>query len=332
MPPISGSGGIWTQMRSFDSAGKVPAAISASAGNFDSAFASAAHTVNAELQLPVQRPHADRPRLRGRRRDRERGARDGEHAELLRRSDEAPGRPEPPDQPDPGAVLRGSELVRELSGALRLLAGGRRPVAARRGAGAPPVHALGRARLGQLRAGPADGHPGRRRRERQHRRRSEYTQFAIPGISQTLDDPTRQQVGVPLPAPGLGVADTSNSGTQYNIPNRRVVSKSLPLFDNYFKTSSLRAPQAPQTVLRLRADDRRARARSEHGPVPVPAPEHHDDPAEPVARRARRDGEARELAAEGRGVESLDGNVVTGRGIALGGFATRRPASSSTSP
>jgi CO/xanthine dehydrogenase Mo-binding subunit len=75
----------------------------------------------------------------------------------------------------------------------------------------------------------------------------EYTHFGIPGISQTLDDPTRQQVGVPLPAPGLGPVDTTNSGTQYNIPNRRVIAKSLPLFNNYFKTSSLRAPQAPQT-------------------------------------------------------------------------------------
>jgi CO/xanthine dehydrogenase Mo-binding subunit len=75
----------------------------------------------------------------------------------------------------------------------------------------------------------------------------EYTHFGIPGISQTLDDPTRQQVGVPLPAPGLGTVDTTNSGTQYNIANRRVIAKSLPLFNNYFKTSSLRAPQAPQT-------------------------------------------------------------------------------------
>jgi CO/xanthine dehydrogenase Mo-binding subunit len=75
----------------------------------------------------------------------------------------------------------------------------------------------------------------------------EYTHFGIPGISQTLDDPTRQQIGLPLPAPSLGPVDTSNSGTQYNIANRRVIAKSLPLLNNYFKTSSLRAPQAPQT-------------------------------------------------------------------------------------
>jgi CO/xanthine dehydrogenase Mo-binding subunit len=76
----------------------------------------------------------------------------------------------------------------------------------------------------------------------------DYTAFAIPGIAQNGDDPTRQQAGIPLNKPGVGSADTTNSGTQYDIPNRRIVGKSLPLINNYFKTSSMRAPQAPQTV------------------------------------------------------------------------------------
>jgi len=76
----------------------------------------------------------------------------------------------------------------------------------------------------------------------------DYTVFAIPGIAQNGDDPTRQQAGIPLNTPGVGSADTVNSGTQYDIPNRRVTGKSLPLINNYFKTSSMRAPQAPQTV------------------------------------------------------------------------------------
>ena len=69
-----------------------------------------------------------------------------------------------------------------------------------------------------------------------------------------------------------------NSGTQYDIPNRRVIGKSLPLFNNYFKTSTLRAPQAPQTRFALGAVDRRARLRGEDGPVPVPPAEHHARP------------------------------------------------------
>jgi CO/xanthine dehydrogenase Mo-binding subunit len=42
-------------------------------------------------------------------------------------------------------------------------------------------------------------------------------------------------------------ADTNNTGPQYNVPNRRVIGKSVPLQNNYFKISFLRSPQAPQT-------------------------------------------------------------------------------------
>jgi len=53
---------------------------------------------------------------------------------------------------------------------------------------------------------------------------------------------TQQQVFSPSMS-----ADTTNVGTQYNLPNMRVIGKSLPLQNNYFKISFLRAPQAPQT-------------------------------------------------------------------------------------
>src|SRR5262249_20212993 len=72
----------------------------------------------------------------------------------------------------------------------------------------------------------------------------DYTGFQIPQMS---TDPTSQHVGIPVDTSASGSADTTNSGTQYNIPNRRVTGKSLPLANNYFKTSTLRAPQAPQT-------------------------------------------------------------------------------------
>jgi CO/xanthine dehydrogenase Mo-binding subunit len=42
-------------------------------------------------------------------------------------------------------------------------------------------------------------------------------------------------------------ADTNNTGPQYNVANRRVIGKSVPLQNNYFKISFLRSPQAPQT-------------------------------------------------------------------------------------
>ena len=45
-----------------------------------------------------------------------------------------------------------------------------------------------------------------------------------------------------------GNFDTTNSGTQYNVRNRRVVGKALPIENKYFKTIWLRAPAAPQTT------------------------------------------------------------------------------------
>jgi nicotinate dehydrogenase subunit B len=74
----------------------------------------------------------------------------------------------------------------------------------------------------------------------------EMTQFMPPGISQTADNPTRQHVGLPIGPLGLGALDTNNSGAQYDLANRRVIGKSLP-GTSYFKTSTMRAPQAPQT-------------------------------------------------------------------------------------
>ncbi len=73
----------------------------------------------------------------------------------------------------------------------------------------------------------------------------EFTGFGMASIGL---DPTTQHVGTPIPTPGAGALDTVNSGTQYDIPNRRVIGKTVPLLNNYFKTSTLRAPQAPQTA------------------------------------------------------------------------------------
>jgi len=75
----------------------------------------------------------------------------------------------------------------------------------------------------------------------------DYTGFGIPEMAMT-SGPTVQHVGLPLQPPGLGTVATVNAGTAYDIPNRRVTAKSLPLEDTFFKTSALRAPLAPQTA------------------------------------------------------------------------------------
>jgi CO/xanthine dehydrogenase Mo-binding subunit len=59
---------------------------------------------------------------------------------------------------------------------------------------------------------------------------------------------TSELLGIPVP-PITGNADTSNSASQYDVPNRRVTSKSIPLPNNNFvKTVWVRAPGAPQAT------------------------------------------------------------------------------------
>jgi CO/xanthine dehydrogenase Mo-binding subunit len=70
------------------------------------------------------------------------------------------------------------------------------------------------------------------------------TSFGMASYSKT---PSELMVGQPMSTPGNGPADTTYSGTQYDIPNRRIVGKTVPVLNNYFKTSTLRAPNAPQT-------------------------------------------------------------------------------------
>jgi nicotinate dehydrogenase subunit B len=67
------------------------------------------------------------------------------------------------------------------------------------------------------------------------------------GMGSYTKTPSEAAVGQPIPTPGAGPADTTYSGTQYNIPNRRIIGKTVPTLNNYFKVSTLRAPNAPQT-------------------------------------------------------------------------------------
>jgi CO/xanthine dehydrogenase Mo-binding subunit len=246
MPPISGSGDMWKQMRQFDSAGQAPARIAAVAGNFDTGFASAAKTVTASYAYHYQGHMPIGPSCAV--------ADVTADGALVMANTQSCYAVRTKLQTILGLPLN-KIRVQYYEGASSFGNGPARYDCAQAAAvmsqlaGAPvrlqfmrwDEHGwdnYGPAQLMDIRAGvDSSGKIVA----------YEYTHFGIPGISQTLDDPTRQQVGVPLPAPSLGPVDTSNSGTQYDIPNWRVIGKSLPLFNNYFKTSSLRAPQAPQT-------------------------------------------------------------------------------------
>ena len=76
------------------------------------------------------------------------------------------------------------------------------------------------------------------------------THFQVPTYVVTATpnwDATAHQVGFPLPTPSLGSADQT-AQTQYQIPNRRVTTKSLPLINQYLITATMRAPGAIQSV------------------------------------------------------------------------------------
>jgi CO/xanthine dehydrogenase Mo-binding subunit len=73
----------------------------------------------------------------------------------------------------------------------------------------------------------------------------EFTDFGIPYYSTPA---AQQQVTGRAQFSTSGRAETTISGAQYDIANRKVIGKSLPLEDNYFKVSFLRAPNNPQSA------------------------------------------------------------------------------------
>jgi CO/xanthine dehydrogenase Mo-binding subunit len=150
----------------------------------------------------------------------------------------------------------------------------------------------------------------------------DYSAVAIPEMAME-SVATSQHVGIPLQPPGLGSANTICSGTQYAIPNRRVSAKSLPLWDTFFKTSALRGPLTPQTTFASeQLVDELAHAA---GADPYEfrlaniADDRWRDALVGVARLAG--WQPRVAASRLSGAE-----VVTGRGIALGGFAGSQAA------
>ena len=139
-----------------------------------------------------------------------------------------------------------------------------------------------------------------------------------------------QLAGTPLPAaPPGGQIDTVNSGSFYTSPNRRVTSKTVDGYKGFFKGIWLRAPGAPQAAFASEQTiDELA----------------HAAKIDPIAFRIQNidatqtNGVARWIAALNAVAQAANwkpavsasklasGNVVTGRGVAIGGFAGSYPA------
>jgi nicotinate dehydrogenase subunit B len=151
--------------------------------------------------------------------------------------------------------------------------------------------------------------------------------------------PTEIQVGQAMSAPGLGSADTTYSGTQYDIPTRRIIGKTLPYLNNYFKTSSLRAPNAPQTCFaNEQVIDHLAYLAGQDpytfrlnnistAPLGTGAGVTTGNPGLWQWRDAL-NGVAKAANWQPRVANSVKqtGNIRTGRGIAMGGFASSQAA------
>jgi nicotinate dehydrogenase subunit B len=243
-PLISGSGNIWGQMRAFDSAGQAPARLQVNTGNVDTAIASAAQSVGVTYAYHYQGHMPIGPSCAV--------------------ADVTPNGALVLANPQDAYLLRTKlQAILNLplnqirveywegassfgNGPARFDTGEAAAVMSQL-AGAPVRLQLmrwdehgwdnyGPAVLADMRGGvDAKGNIVA----------LDYTAFGIPNMSM-LTGAITQNIGMPFALPGLGSAETINSGSQYNVPNRRVTAKSLPLVDNYFKTSALRAPQVPQ--------------------------------------------------------------------------------------
>jgi CO/xanthine dehydrogenase Mo-binding subunit len=85
----------------------------------------------------------------------------------------------------------------------------------------------------------------------------DYTVLAQPGTSL---DMTQELLGTLVygqhvlstaasiyPTPGTANPNTPNTGPMYDVPNKRLIGKTLPLFKGYFLNGALRDPAGPQT-------------------------------------------------------------------------------------
>jgi CO/xanthine dehydrogenase Mo-binding subunit len=131
--------------------------------------------------------------------------------------------------------------------------------------------------------------------------------------------------GVPLPERTRpGSADTSNSASFYAIPNRRVVGRDVGMQNGFMKGTYLRGPNAPQTLFASEQVIDQLAYEAKLDPVAfrtqnLPDGSRWQGVLDAVTKAA---GWQSKVAGAGRG----SGNVVKGRGVALGGFAETQAA------
>jgi nicotinate dehydrogenase subunit B len=247
MPKISGSGNMWQQMRDFDKAGQAPARYAVNIGDVDKAIAGAATKVSATYSYPYNGHFPIGPACSVASVTKN-GARIYSNAQNIYalRSSVANVLGFTANQVRvtyfEGSSCYGASPQNDPAEVAALLS---------QKVGAPVrVQFMRWEEHGWDNYGPPFLHDVRGAVDTSGNIVAiDDTQFGI--VAARIDPPelwtglTQKSTGVTYGTSGN--SDTNNSGTQYNLKNRRVTAKSLPLQNNYFRNAPLRAPNAPQT-------------------------------------------------------------------------------------
>ena len=155
----------------------------------------------------------------------------------------------------------------------------------------------------------------------------EYTAYNH-GWTQVIES-AAELAGAPLPPPPAGQVDTVASGSFYNVPNRRVTSMVVNGYNGFFKGIWLRAPGAPQAVF---ASEQTIDALAYAARVDPIAFRIQNIDATQTGGVARWIGVLNAVATASNWKPAVSasrlesGNLVRGRGVAIGGFANSYPA------
>jgi nicotinate dehydrogenase subunit B len=157
---------------------------------------------------------------------------------------------------------------------------------------------------------------------------TDFTHFSIQFYGTEVN---QQELGAQASPLGFNFIDTTNMGSQYAIPNQRVTLKQLPLTNEYFSTSFMRAPLAPGSVfayeqlidelahaanmdpVAFRLQNMTSNTFEAANAIPFTWNRWKNVLTE-VAKLSNWQPKVANSTAQ-------SGNIVTGRGVALGGFA-----------
>jgi nicotinate dehydrogenase subunit B len=149
----------------------------------------------------------------------------------------------------------------------------------------------------------------------------EYTAF---GQVHYSTHPAEQQVTGTASFAGTGRLDGTISGTQYTIANRKVIGKTVPLEDNSFKVTFLRAPDALQSAFAAEQMIDELAYAAKMDPVEFRRKNVASVAADPQQRWSHvLEGVAKVAGWKPKVAASnlSSGNVVTGRGVSFGFYA-----------